>query len=82
MGASDKRITIFWGCQLDDESIGRSLATHDDQDEAQRDVDIAARLHAFSCERCGSLVDHTLTMSGGEAVCDGCLHAEGVDDGE
>lgn len=61
-------------CQLDDDAIGRSLCP--DPDDPGEDQDKYDRLTALCCERCQSLVDHTLTMDGGDAVCDGCLSAQ------
>lgn len=71
MATNSRPLTIF-RCQVDDEAIARSLCPEpEDPGPAQ---DAHDRLNALSCERCQSLVDHTLTMDGGEAVCDGCLN--------
>lgn len=67
-----KRLT-FIRCRIDDETIARSLCP--DPEDPGEDQDRRDRISALCCERCQSLVDHMLTMDGGEAVCDGCLAA-------
>ena len=71
-----KKMT-FHRCRLDDEALGASLSIDLSDDDPGHDADLHARLAAFSCERCGALVDHTLTLDGGDAVCDGCVQSSG-----
>ena len=69
-----------WNWNLPDpwaEMLAR-LAEDYREEMLQRDMDedSEVRLTALDCERCRSPVDHVLTMSAGEAVCDGCIDAE------
>lgn len=50
-------------------------------EQREHDEDVALRL-AGPCERCHEDDGHGLTISGGEALCDGCVEAELLDDAE
>lgn len=73
----NQRITIFI-CDTSEEAMLARLAEDYREEMLQRDMDedSEVRLTALDCERCRSPVDHVLTMSAGEAVCDGCIDAE------
>lgn len=65
-------------CRLDDVTLGASLCAPEMALAAQMELDaaVADRLGAPRCERCLEESGDSLTLSGSEALCAGCLDAE------
>jgi hypothetical protein len=69
-------------CRLDDATVGASLSGFSSEVEAEARLkqEQAERLSTGRCERCFEETDEILTLSAGEAVCEGCLDAEVAED--
>ena len=71
-----KGITFFQ-CRIDDDSIGLSFCSSLEDGDPEYRADVEDRmLTATTCERCRCETENGLTMSAGEAVCDGCIQSE------
>lgn len=73
----EEAVTL-WSCHITEESIAASLCAGQQEawDERERELDLEDRLQAPRCERCGEESGQMLTLSAGEALCDGCLSWE------
>jgi len=72
-----KRLT-WVECRLDEAAVGASLCGFSAELEAEvrLDEERAERLSGGRCERCLEETDEILSLSGSEAVCEGCLDVE------
>lgn len=67
-------LTIIFCSNIEERWLADLAAQCDaEQDQHERDLDKAERM-AGSCDCCQQQPDCGLTIDGGLAVCDGCLH--------